>query len=929
MNRYVKSAVVFMAFLLTAGWWRLNQGVHFSEVYVRIPDAVDSANVQVFAQQQTGKVLLLPAQPVDERLRAYGNAAGVKWLWITGATPDMVRTFSVKAGSGWLEAEALDVAEVRSVLRGDAGDLKIPEALAVDSAVQLRTERRAWSSGWLASDAMNWGGDGWFVAVVFLQATWCVLTVWVLWAMVRSFAYGGGTTAGQIAGRWSGLQGLLLQLPRMVFLLLLLHQAWWSLCELSLLRGPGEYVAGSVVFGLLLLVYLGWTRVVERTATRRGLILQMLAVGSLLMGLKVVWIFTVDYQASSDYAKYEKLGRWLAAGDWDSIRGMSKDLLAPIYLSRAWGYTHPVCLLFGPGRTALELSNCFVQGISVLVMCVLICRVMDLKTAARFLPLAFLYPEFWYAAGMVSHNVPGYFWIPVCWLVTDMFDSGCLRKGSSGWWWLLGSFCCTVLAGAILGISLGFLNLAKSYGALFFAGLLIFMVFRRWFAQPGSVDGTGVPRLSERLVFTTAAIGVYVISTGTVQTYLQDQSKYPRLDYGTLAAISGMDMTSPDPGKSANIWRVQFMESCPAHLRQALIYRRLVHEYVANGHVVYLSVLRKNRHMGRPVEAMVHVADELTRGEVLHSSRFMKLPVFQKTLAWQFALWLVLAGVSRLLAIGGAPARTGEIFPWLTAGVTLIVAYVLTDGISYSGLNYAYPLCWTAAMLVPRLGGHRWQADGQVLNGWRTAIQPTRLFAGVGLCGLLVGAHILLGDAVDKSGLTFHSLVELPSGESDGVPTVGDVSRRVGETFVTRLHAGVRLNPADHQLRAGDTITGRFRVSAARGPLQGVRFFVTSNSRYYQTGNQRSREDALARSWKGVPIEYVLLVQGKELHRGPLDQVRGTRHAELPVEYWREGQADAETPADSVDFTLRLECKGDVNTRNMSWPPSLAVEFFR
>lgn len=929
MHRYVMSTLGFVAFLLAAAWWRLHLGVHFSEVYVRIPDAVISEDVAVFAQLQTGKVVRLPPQLVNERLRVSGILAGVESLWITGATPDVVRTFSVQAGSSWLEAEALDLTEVRGVLRADSAELKIPEALEVDSAVRLRTERRAWNSGWLADDAMNWGGDGWFMAVILLQATMCMLTLWVWWAMLRGFAFGGGTTAGAPAGHWSGFNGLLLQVPRLVFLLLLLHQAWWALRELSILRGPGEYVAGSAVFGLLVLLYLWWTRCVERTTTSRGLILRMLVVGCLLLGLKAVWIFTVDYHASSDYAKYENLGRWLAADDWDSIRGISRDVLAPIYLMRAWGYMYPVYLLFGPGRTPLELSNCFVQGISVLLMCVLICRVMDLKTAARFLPLAFVYPEFWYSAGMVSHNVPGYFWIPVCWLVVDVFDSGCLRTARSGWWWLLGSCCCAVLAGALLGFSLSFLNLAKSYGPLFLAGLLIFVVFRRFFSQPGGAWGTGFPQLPERLAFTTAAIGVYVIVTSAVQAHLQDQTKYPRVDYSTLAAISGMDMTSPDPGKSANIWRVQFMESCPAHLRQHLIYRRLLHEYLANGHLVYLSVLQKNRLMGRPVEAMVHVADELARGEVLHSSRFMKLPVFQKTLAWQFALWLVLAGASRLLAIGGAPAVTGEVFPWLTAGVTLIVAYILTDGVSYSGLNYAYPLCWSAAMLVPGPGGDRWQAGGRLLNGWRMAIQPTRLLAGVGLCGLIAGVHCFLGYAVDHSGLTFHSLAELPSAGSDGGAAVGDVSRRVGETFVSRLHAGVRFRPADHQLRAGDTITGRFRVSAARGPLKGVRFFVTSNSRFYQTGNQRSRAEALANSWKGVPIEYVLLVQGKELHRGPLEILQGTRHAELPVEYWMEGQADASTPANSVDITLRLECKGDVNTSNMAWPPSLAVEFFR
>jgi hypothetical protein len=312
----------------------------------------------------------------------------------------------------------------------------------------------------------------------------------------------------------------------------------------------------------------------------------------------------------------------------------------------------------------------------------------------------------------------------------------------------------------------------------------------------------------------------------------------------------------------------------------------------------------------------------------------MRLPVFQKTLAWYFALWLVLAGAARLLAVGRTPGAAGEVFPWLTAGVTLIAAYILTDGVSYSGMNYAYPLCWTAAMLVPGLRGQRSSADRATaaehatVPDWRRALQPGRLAAGAALCGLLAALHMAAGYVVDRSGLTFYRIVEVQP-EGDGETKAGrDDSQRAGETYVSRLHAGVRFRPADQMLHAGDSVVGRFRVSSDSGPLRGVRFFVTSNSRFYQTATQKIREEALAKSWKDVPIDYVLMVEGRELKRAPLERVRGSRYVELPADYWQEGQSAAATPVNSVDFTLKLECHGDVDLRNMPWPPSLAVEFF-
>lgn len=929
MRWYLKVlvVVVFVATLLVVSWWRLNKGVHFGVVYVQLPQSSGAANARVYAYTDDGRFFELLPLKMPPRLWVLETARAVKSLVVTGLRPDEAKFCDVKMGASWLEAGSIPV-EVMPDLSKELGDREsIHRVLQAERAVELRSLKNGRDSDWLGQDAINWEGDGWFCAVVLVQT---VSYLWLLWTglqMLQSFAVWGQLNIGEPAGNWRGLGGIMLQLPRLAFIALLVHQVGCAFRELSALRGPAQFIAGTLAFSLLALRYAAWIRYVERQTSRSGLVVRMILVGLLMMGLKVVWVSTVDYKASSDYAKYEKLGQWLAAGDHESLRSMKTDLIAPTYLARAWSYMYPVCLLFGPGRMALELTNCAVQGISVLLMCVLICRVMNLQTSARFLPLAFVYPEFWYSAGMVSHNIPGFFWIPVCWLLLEIFESSCRRIHTGGWRPLVFGTCVALSMGCLMGTAISFLNLSKTYGSPFLLGLLLAVAMRSIFLPPvNHARPLLLHWLTPGAFFLTTVI-VYLLITSGVASHLQKISEFNRGSNWTLATVAGMDMTSEEPGKSANVWLVSFHEVCPPQFRRQLVFRRLLHEFLASKTHLYGSVLRKNQNMGRPVESMVHVGDTIAEGEVIHSSRFMRLPVFQKTIIWQFTIWLLLAGSTRLIMIGGAPLRIGEIFPSLSAGTTLALAYLFTDGVAYSGMNYAYPLCWTAALLAD--GHRRLSCPGcrPSLGDTIGSIRPRMLIPGTILCGLLVLAHIGLGSVVDRSGLTFHSIVQLPSAASDSSSSAVDSPGKVGEVFVSRLHAGVRLTQQERVLQSGDEIVGRFRISAARGPLRGLRFFVTNNCRFYLTGSHRSRQEALMRSWEGLPIEYVLQVQDRELERGPLQKLLQSRYAEITAKWWRQNSDEKILPADSVEFTLKLECKGDVDLRNCVWPPSLAVEF--
>ncbi|MEY3173526.1 MAG: hypothetical protein RLZZ436_1440 [Planctomycetota bacterium] len=931
MSVPLRTLAIFVLVLLLTGWWRLSASVHHLDVFVRLAEADPAREVAVHARLLNGELHRLNQLQVDRRLWLYAARGGVDSLVITGTAPDVLPECEVRLGMSWLDAVPVAIRDLHRLSPQVDDNAEILQRLQLDSAVEVRTARHHWSSGWLAADALNWGGDGWFAAVVFAQAAWLCWFGWGLWWMADRFAARGEAAkaaVGESAGSRQGLMGLLLQLPRVIFVGLLGHQIFCCLDYLMSISVPGEQLAGLAFFGIVWLLYMAWVRWVDNAATSRGLILRMIFAGTVLLILKAAWLQTVDYRASSDYAKYEKLGWYLAAGDWESVDGMARDLVAPVYLVRAWAWMFPVSLFFGPDRTALELANCALQGLSVVLMCVLISRVVDLKTAARFLPLAFVVPEFWYSAGMVTHNVPGYFWIPAAWLAFDIFDRSCRRTSGTGGRRLVAGLLCALLCGTVLGVSLAFVNFTKGYGSIFLLSLLLVLVCRSLLSARDGAQESGIPRIPERLLFFVTTVVALRLLSHDVTGYLHEHSKLRLVSHYSLAAISGLDVRSADVSQSSATWLSQYFIPCPPQHSWQLLARKFIHEYICGGWRVYVSAAQKNGRMGLPLDAMAHVSDRLAQGEMLHSCRYMPLAVFQVTVACLIQLCLLAAGFMRLLVIRSCAFMTGEVYPLLTVLLTLTAACLFTDGAPYSGQNYGYPLCWTAALLAPGSLLNRLPTTVRRLSNWLPILQPGRFAAGVALCAVVALLHTLLGNAVDRCGLTFHRLTLAESSASQPAEDAGVSRASVGDAYAGRLHARVQLNPADLQLRAGDFVTETFNVTADVGKLHGLRFFISGNPRYYQSDSYSRRTKRLQESWQGLPIEGSVVVGNLELWRGPLEQLVVARFAELSAENWLKPGQNAAALTNSVPITLKLECRADVDLRNVPWVPSLAVEFF-
>ncbi|MFM7056097.1 MAG: hypothetical protein ACKO2P_04150 [Planctomycetota bacterium] len=707
---------------------------------------------------------------------------------------------------------------------------------------------------------------------------------------------------------------------RLMLLVWLVHQCWVGIQSLRSMRSPLGFLEGVILFALLLGLYLVWLRWVWAANSARGLILRMLAAGLLLLLAKVYWLSTVNYRPSSDYLQFYNYGQQMAAGEWKAIEAAKTSFPFP-FLHRSWCYSYPVCAVLGSDISAFESANVGFQVLSVLVFSLLVARVSGLVTAAVCMPLTVVYSEFWYSAGMVAPNVAAYFWIPLSWLLVDVFDRTLSRPSGGRMVGFVKSLMVAVSLGVATGFCIAFIDMLKRYGPFFLLALACFLIFRQRFSA-----SVNIPRLSSRLIFLLVVTFTSWAVSSSVTSFISAKSQVQPLKLEeTLSLLACLETDSTALGKSAATWSRGFYRAAPESRRRVLTFRKILHEQLAAGTQVYSHLLLKNASMSSSTNAMTQVLDELTPVRVWRSSRLISNITPQFTLASLISLALVVAGVLRLLLVRVFAVSAGEVFPLLSAVLTLVAAFLLSEGHPYTGQNYAYPLCWTAGILVQ---GLRETGSSSLVKTarWqqlRASLNPGHLLI-PGLCWLgLALVHLGLGWLVDISGLTFHRIVAL-------APTPEQTTGLSGEDVLpveSRVHAGIRLKPKDGKLNRGDTVERQFVVTAT-APLRGVRFFVTGNVRKFMPEGTNDYVGALAAAWKGLPVDYEVLLGGQVVSQGALENLAFNHFVERPAEFWRQATQDASGDPKSVVITLRLRCREDVNVRRLVWPPSLAVEFF-
>ncbi len=904
--------------LLTAVWmvifaialcWRVWGGLHYSRVLVSFSGPRDAADKTMVVFLRTGTGELWELQPDDlnaavwSRYKRFPAARSivVGWYEVAAVRSEIPE---VRMGLNWESSQRLPI---RRMASGPSTEKGLRSFAMV---AEYLPERKGGSL--LASNrgVMNWQGDGLLLALAAVQAVLGTLLLYVGRSALQ--LSGASTDSGSASGQRFSLAAVPLEMLRLILLALFGQQFWVFLQRTVSLSSAESSLVGSILVLIPWLLMVFWVRGLHASLEPRRVILRMVLLTLAVSIVKLFWLAGNDFRPIGDYEAFQRLGTLAAEGRWEEA-GTDRSYAAFVYLRRAVFCVSPVVYCFGAGQWKIELANVVVQAFSALLVCELVRRMFGLKAAACTLPLILIYPDFFYSAGMVSHNVWGYFWIPLAWLIYDEFRSRLSkdRTVNSG---MLRRLLLAVFFGLAFGSCCTAIEFLKSYGVFMLAGAVLHLTMAPILLR--ILDGAATPTqpdITLRLVFLLCTVVLYVTCVTKLDQRLTELTGLETQPQRTLEYFAAMSASSFEEGHSVVVWSNDYAMSVQGRQRFEVLVCQLLYEKLANARAFLGSLQRKNALLAFGSDAMVLTQDnrageKRTRRIVNFSTGGIQHVVCEATVCV-----LVLFCLVRLVNLHRTPLSAAELFPLLTTGAVMTFIYLLTEAHPYYSQNFGYPCCWSAGLMISRM--HRQPSqDRLTLPAFFCTLLNFRVTAAVVLIGLMISAYLGLGDWFDRSGLTFHRVAAISESEVTGGPDYVTC-----ESAVSRTTAALTLHSDEAIVPGGIKAAASFHVISDGGPLRGLRFFVS--------GNQHSVGQSVGESWLNLPVRYRLEIEGKEVRSGPLSDFRIARLMELPAEKWLPpGAVWKET--DRVSVSLVLE-----TTEEFRWPrfgpaPAVAVEYF-
>jgi hypothetical protein len=904
--------------LLTAVWmvifaialcWRVWGGLHYSRVLVSFSGPRDAADKTMVVFLRTGTGELWELQPDDLNAavwscdKQFPAARSIVAAWYDAAT---VRNElpEVRMGLNWESSQRLPVRRIasgRSTEKGLRSFTVVAEYLPERAGGSLLTSN---------TDVMNWQGDGLVITLAAVQALLGTLLVYVgCSALQSSSAWNDSASASH--QRFS-LAAVPLEVLRLI-LLVLFGQQFWVFLQKTVSQSSAEssLVGCILVLILWLLVYF-WVLGLRANLEPRRLVLRMVLLTLAVSIVKLSWLAGNEFRLVSDYGAFHRLGTLAAEGRWEEA-GTDQSYAAFIYLRRAVFCVSPVVYCFGAGLWKIELANVVIQAFSALLVCELVRRMFGLKAAACTLPLILIYPDFFYSAGLVSHNVWGYFWIPLAWLIYDEFRSRLAKDRAAN----SGVLRCLMLA-TFFGIAFGMCSVAieflKSYGVFMLAGAVVHLTMAPVLLRVCDVaTSRSQPAIGLRLVFLLCTVIPYVTTVTKIDQRLTELTGLTMRPQQTLVYLAAMTASTFEEGHSLEVWANDYGINLNGNQRFGVLVRQLLYEKLANSRAFLGSLPRKNAKLASGSNAMIMTQDNAAGDRRKRRAENFSTGVAQRVVCEAMVCALMLFCLVRLLNLQRNPLTAEELLPLLTTGAVLASIFLLTEAHSYYAQNFGYPCCWSAGLLMSRMH-RRSSQDRFTLSVFVGTLLNFRVAAAVVLIGVTISAYLGLGDWFDRSGLTFHRVATLTESEVTGGP--GYVTSK---STVSRTTAALTLHSEEAIVPGGIKAAASFQVISDKRPVRGLRFFIS--------GNQHSVGQSVGKSWLNLPVRYRLEIEGKEVRSGPLSDFRIARLMELPAEKWLPpGAVWKET--DRVSVSLVLE-----TTEEFRWPrfgpaPAVAVEYF-
>jgi hypothetical protein len=897
---------------------RLYHERHYGRMFVRLSQRLSSdASMNVFVRRVDG--VISPLTPGDWDRRLYSRDS--EWskaaaIVLTGNAIDSIRPeeVEVRIGAGWRDTRVLPVRGVQMLPLDSSGLQQQRRQLLFEQAFILTVD--AANESVLPGNAgvLNWQGDFLLVAhVLCLGLLYFLLLIGGGRMLIRL----GRLHVNSLSTTDSTVR-LAAEVIRFFVLVLSVHLASLWLRQLSVMRESEPFVIGMMAAMGIAALLAAWFRIVERTPTEKKLSIKMLLVTLFLTLLKLYWLSLTEGLPRSDYLAYYEYGKKMADGDWEAISRSAAPQSA-IYLRRAAVFTYPVARCFGPSISAVETVHACVQCITAVIFCLLVRRIAGIRAAARALPLLLISPEIWYQAGMVTHNVFGYFFIVATWLAFDCFLQHASRQQQ-----LMKSrsrrLAAAMFWGVAVGIGIGMIELTKGYGIMIEAGLAATVIFglRVMRSLCGSI-ADGLLFRPGRWAFLLMALATHRSLVVCVDTALLERSGLQIPKDWASAVISSVESAGPGGGDSLAVWLSHYHYGMPPSRLRPMLFRKLLHEKLGAAQELLKCVLRKNRTLSSVIDAMAHSQDSVnpvTKGPKVDNLRFGSV---QFTIGNAIMLGLGVLFIGRLLMPGPALSNWPEVLPVVTTGLVMAVIYLAVESHAYYSLNIIYPMCWSGGVVLDRLRQPTAPTTSPGRFSALRLLSMDRLKAAVAGIALL-GCYCLIGAGVDRSGLTFFRVSAAAGGSAREVEE-GTVVKGLPENAVSgvsRVHGWLEFRTESGMIHKGERITQQFVVQCGGSRIPGLSFFIS--------GNQRARINRINNNWNSLPLQYSVSIEDFKLAENrPLEELARPKFLAVSRKFW---DPDGKRGGRNVTVTVSLECTEDIPIGRLSPPPAIALEYF-
>lgn len=915
-GRAVGLMLLLVALIIWSCIHRLHTDRHYGRMFVRLDEKLaENDTVTVFTRGSDGVVTPLIRRDEDPRL--FSRDSGwkkVTSIVITGDSIGPVRPdqVDVRVGAGWPHTTVLPVRGVQ-VLSVDSTGLEAQRRrLQFEQACEVFVDEAKQSVFSRNEGVINWQGD---MLLVFHALTQGMLFT-ILLVGTANLLYRLGQLAGSGVVVRGGVIRLMAEVIRFFMLVLSVHLAWLWFWQLYVMREAAWFVPGILAAIGLAALFACWCRIVERTGTERQLAIRMLMLTILAAILKLYWLSHSEGTPRSDYARYYEYGKQLAAGDWEKIRNSPRSQSA-IYLRRALVCTYPVAAVFGSSLSVFGAVYTGVQSLTAIMFSLLVWRMAGIRASAYALPLLLISPEIWYHAGMITHNVFGYFWIVATWLAFACWlRQGALQQQRGTKWpvRMLWALCW----GIALGIGLSMVELTKGYGIMVEASLATTIV-----CGPTIMRSLG-GRIAEALQFLPGRYALLIMAVVTYRTlvpgvdaFLLSRSGLELPRQWLLAIVSSVESAGPGGGESLAVWLSRYHFQTPGKRVTPLVLRKILHEKLGAAPELLKCLLRKNELLASVVDSLGHSQDSaapVAVGPRVENIRFGSL---QYTLATAIMLGIGILFIGRLLLPVPSLSWT-EFFPMTASGMVMAVIYLAVESHAYYSANLVFPMCWSAGVVLDRLRQPKGSEAAPIRLPILRLLSWNRLVAAVTGIAFL-GCYCLLGRAMDRSGLTFFPISISDAGSVSQLPETAATGKTAAYTAsgATRVHGWLEFRTESGQIRKGERIVQRFVVQTGGSKLTGLSFFLS--------GNQRARIHRINDNWKSLPFQYSVAIENfSVVESRPIEELALPRFWSIPRKLWdKEGKV----PPQNVTFTVTLECTEDVAIGRLSPPPAVAIEY--